>query len=445
MLNQLENYIKDQDLFTKDDTILVAISGGIDSVVMLDMLVKSGYTCGLAHCNFNLRGEESNADEEFVRNLALRYESPIFVISFNTKEYASENGISIQMAARELRYKWFEEIRVDNYYNYVALAHQKDDVLETFFINLLRGTGIKGLSGIKAKKDKIVRPLLFIGRNDIEQYCNDKSLIFREDSSNTETKYIRNKIRHNILPVFSEINQHFAQTMIDNISRFKEISDSFDDAIKMAFKHIVTSRNNNYYIDIEELRKFKHLSLYLYSYLKQFSFSKIEVDEIIKSLDGLSGKQFFSLTHRLVKDRSSLIITELHTINEQELYYINTEDKEIKQPVNLTFEIIDNILKLNIIKDSAFAYLDYDKLDFPLVLRKWKQGEYFIPFGMDGFKKLSDFFIDNKMSLPEKESTWIMSLGQDIVWIVGKRIDNRFRITEKTKKVLLVKLNFKKQ
>lgn len=441
MQKRFIKYINDKKLFTKDDNILIALSGGIDSVVMLDLLVKSGYNCGIAHCNFKLRGEESNADEEFIKTLALRYDISLFITSFDTKEYAMQNSISIQMAARELRYDWFEEIRNNNGFNYIALAHQMDDVIETFFINLTRGTGIKGLTGIKAKNNKLVRPVLFAKRTEIEKYSDEHNLIYREDSSNAETKYLRNKIRHNVLPVFNEINNHFSLTMLENINRLNEISDVLDSIVENTFESITSFENDSYLIDIKNLKQINHLPLFLYSYLKRFNFSRLETTEIINSLDGISGKQFFSSTHRVIKDREKLIITVINENEQQNVFYINSADREIKNPISLSMKLVDDVSNLEIKSDPAIAYIDYDKLIFPLVLRKWKHGEYFIPFGMDGFKKLSDFFIDIKMSIPEKENIWILALGDDIVWIVGKRIDNRFRIGKKTKRALVLSLH----
>ena len=243
------------------------------------------------------------------------------------------------------------------------------------------------------------------------------------------------------MPSFNEINDHFALTMLDNINRLNEIDNVLDSIINETFKGIITIDSNSFLIDIEELKQIEYLSFFLYSYLKSFNFSRLDTDEIINSLDGISGKQFFSSTHRVIKDREKLIITIRNENTEQSIYYINRNDREIHEPVYLSLEVLNDVSEIEIIPDPSIAYLDYDKLIFPLVLRKWKYGEYFIPFGMDGFKKLSDFFIDIKMSIPEKENTWILALGDDVVWIVGKRIDNRFRVTKQTKRALIIRLH----
>ena len=439
MLELFKNYIKENKLIDENDKVIVAVSSGIDSIVLLDLFSKTGIDFGIAHCNFGLRGDESDGDEEFVKQLAVKYSVNLNVKRFHTLRYAKEMGISIQMAARELRYDWFEEIRVKYSYNKIALAHQKDDTIETFFINLIRGTGIGGLTGISIDNHHLIRPLLFASREDINDYLKQNNLMHREDSSNSETKYLRNKIRHRIIPLFKEVNPRFDYTMIENITRLKEVEEIFNEAIESKYTELVTLINDEYFIDIELLRKTSNKSTFLYFILKRFEFNQSDVQDIIHSLDGQSGKTFFSPTHRLIKDRSKLIISPIFDYAEHR-YYIDENTLKIDKPLCMKFEVIPKTNDFLIDKSTHIAYLDYDKLVFPLVLRKWKYGEYFMPLGMDSLKKLSDFFIDKKLSISEKEKTWILSLGKDIIWVIGMRLDERFKITDDTNTILKVTL-----
>ena len=439
MLEIFNEYIKKNNLVSESDILLLAISGGIDSIVMLDLVSKAGLKFGIAHCNFKLRGEESDGDEEFVKKLSVIYKVPFYLTQFETANIAKEKGISIQMAARELRYNWFEKIRVENSYNKILLAHQQNDIIETFFINLLRGTGISGLSGIKAKNKYIIRPLLFAKREQLEIYSVKNNLIYREDSSNIETKYIRNKIRHDILPMFNEINPHFNNTMMGNISRLNDVEKVFNDSIEETIKKVTVFVNDDIHINISKLKSIDHLDTFLFSFLKKFSFNHNDIINIIASFNRLSGKKFFSPSHRLIKDRDALIISKIDFVDDNK-YYIDDNATEILTPIHLRLNIVKKTTDFVINKDSSIAYIDLDKIVFPIVLRKWKQGDYFMPLGMEKFKKLSHFFIDQKMSIPEKERIWLLSLGNEIIWVVGKRLDNRFKIDDHTKKVLIVSL-----
>jgi len=440
MLDNCQRYINRYSLFAETDRILLAVSGGLDSVVLLDLLTKAGYACGIAHCNFALRAEESDLDEEFVINLAEEKGLPVYVRRFETEEYARLNGLSVQMAARKLRYDFFEETRQKYDYSYISLAHHKDDIVETFLINISRGTGIRGISGIKPKSGKLVRPLLFAGRHEIQDYADSVRLMYREDSSNATTRYVRNKIRHQILPVFRQINPRFNETVIENIDRFYEAQMIYQEAIEAVRNNLVINNpDGSSGIKIGELLKLHNQRTYLFELLKPFGFNEDETAEIVQSLTSGSGKQFFSATHRLVKDRHLLLISDL-SVTAEELFYIERGTKEINEPIRLQFTYLENSGTPSLNKQSDIAFLDAGILDFPLVLRKWKQGEYFRPFGMKEFKKLSDFFIDQKMSIPEKEDTWILDSGGRIAWIVGKRIDDRFRVTPGTSVILKIEL-----
>ena len=431
MLNEFIKYCKKEKLFSEDDKILLAVSGGIDSVVMAELFFLAEYDFGIAHCNFKLRGKDSDKDEKFVKNLATKFKVPFFIKRFDTYKYSDENKISIQMAARELRYYWFTELLEKEDYKYTATAHHRDDSIETFFINLIRGTGISGLHGILPKQGNLIRPLLFAGRDEIEVFKKENKIKFREDKSNLSDKYLRNKIRHKLIPVIKEIEPEIEKVMQKNISRFSETENIYFKEIEKREKKIVKKETGKIIISIDELRKLKSLKTYLYEFLLPFNFTFSDVENITISLEGISGKQFYSPTHRLLKDRNNLIIAPLSE-NEIQEFFIEKTDKGILSPLRLKIKIEKNI---ELSSDKNIACLDYSKLEFPLILRKWKRGDVFVPFGMTGKKKLSDFFIDQKLSIIQKEQIWLLCSGENIVWIVGHRIDNRYRITKNTKQV----------
>ncbi len=357
---------------------------------------------------------------------------------FNTTEIARERGISIQMAARDLRYEWFEEVRKDQKYNLIATAHNLDDVLETFFINLSRGTGIRGLSGIPPKTGRIIRPLLFASREDIIEYARENGLSYREDSSNASEKYLRNKIRHKLLPMLEEQNASFRKSLMETISKLAETEKIFTEQMEDQKKKLLVYNKERILIPIADLKALESIKTILFEILSEYNFGSSTIEDIYKSLDSSPGKQFFSSSHRLVKDRDDLILTAL-VDDEKRKYYLELEESQVYDPVDLEWLVIENTETFDIPKDSNIACLDYDLLEFPLILRHWEKGDFFQPFGMKGMKKLSDFLIDNKVSIPDKENTWILAMGQKILWVLGHRIDERFRITEDTSKVLMLK------
>lgn len=439
MLGKFRSYIKENGLCTATDRIFVAVSGGIDSVVLLDLFVKAGYFCSIIHCNFQLRAEESDEDEKFVKDLAVSYGVPVFTKLFETEEYAQVNQLSIQMAARELRYEWFEEIRQEQGYDYVATAHNINDILETFIFNLTRGTGIHGLTGIKNKTNSIIRPLLFSTRQEIADYANTNSIKWREDSSNSTLKYTRNKIRHQILPLFEQINPKFTQTMIDNINRLSEAEEIFNQSITREKEELLKRDSSFLSISIESLRLLHPLKTWLYEILKDFNFTPPVISDIIESLDRPPGSQFFSKTHRITKDRGRLLIQPIREIPSKK-YYIEDPYREINEPVSLEMDIISKSDDLKFIDDPLVALLDLDMLQFPLIIRKWEQGDYFRPLGMKNLKKLSDFFIDLRLSIPEKENIWLLTSGPEIIWIIGFRIDDRYKIKKETKRIFKIRV-----
>ncbi len=442
MLDRFNSYIINKKLFKKDDQILLAVSGGIDSVVMTELFNLAGIKFAIAHCNFGLRGEESDGDELFVKELAQKKKVGIFIKRFETENYSAEQKISIQMAARKLRVDWFEDLIKESGFSYYATAHQLDDQIETFFINLFRGTGISGLHGILPKQGNLIHPLLFVYRKEIEEFVKLNNLEYREDSSNIKTDYTRNKIRHNLIPVIKDINPEYAEILSKNISRLRQAEEIYKHQVQNISDKILIKDKEAIKISVAELLKLHPLETYLFELISPFYFNYSDVKDIINSLDSTSGKQFFSSTHRIIKDREYLIIEESskkdNTIQPE--YYISTNDSFINFPVKLRISRFIKPVNFVPSKETSIAFLDEDKLKFPLKIRKWKTGDYFYPLGMNKKKLLSDFFIDNKFTIPEKEKTWIITSNNQIVWIVGFRIDNRFRVTESTERGFRIEL-----
>jgi tRNA(Ile)-lysidine synthase len=436
LLEKFNRFVKSQKWFSADTRVLLAVSGGVDSSVMMHLFNHAGIFCAIAHCNFRLRGKESDDDEIFVKEQAANLNLQFFVTRFDTEAFAAENHLSIQMAARELRYGWFEKVACANNFDFIAVAHNRDDTLETFFINLGRGTGINGLTGIPVASGKIIRPLLFAGRAEIEKYAEEKNIHFREDSSNASDKYLRNFMRHNIIPLFEDAFPHFRNSLSQNLEKLSDARILFQYAINLLIADIVRQENNLLYIDIPQLLKAPAPKTVLFEILRQYSFSSASIDEIFQLTQAIPGKQFYSSTHKLVKDRECFIVSKPDH-EHQTKFYIEENTTTINRPLNLSFEVLD-IDEVTIDRNAAVAQLDYKKLTYPLILRKWHAGDYFIPLGMSNMKKLSNFFIDIKLSIVDKENTWLLISGDQIAWIAGRRIDDRFKVTEETKVVLKI-------
>ena len=434
-LQRFEQYLSKECRVSSSDRVLIAVSGGSDSMCLLHLLIQLRMDIAIVHCNFQLRGHESDEDENFVRQQAEKYSIPCFVKKFNTSEYAQITGVSIQEAARELRYAYFEQIRQTHRYQWVATAHHADDSIETFFINLIRGTGLKGITGIKPINQTLIRPLLFAFRNEIEQYCNENQIPFRTDSSNFSDKYLRNYLRHHIIPAFEQLNPAFRSTMLRNMANFQQAAKIYQHYVSHELNPIAQYQPDGLItLSIKKITEQPSPSLALLELLQPFGFSPDTCNEIFRTLEGETGKEFFSTTHRLVRDRDQLVIAK-KTDDPNVKFYIEKDVKTVTQPIHL------NLMEYNAsdytIKDNPnIAALDADKIAFPLLLRHWQKGDYFIPLGMKNFKKLSDFFIDLKLSRIHKDRLWILANGQDIVWIVGLRIDDRYKLTPKTKRVL---------
>ena len=433
MKNKVQQFITEKSLFVREDKLILGISGGADSVCLMHVFLELGYSFELAHCNFNLRGEESDADEYFVKDLAKEHQLKIHIKQFDTLVYAAENKISTQMAARDLRYAWFEKLRIKSNAKYLAIAHHANDDVETFFINLVRGSGLKGFLGIKEKNNAIVRPLLSVSRLEIEQYLKDRGLVFREDSSNASVKYLRNKIRHELIPLLAQMNPSIQQTVKDEMRILDGVAQIYASKVEEVRKDLTQEKNGIVQLEISALLALNPLHSYLYELLSAYGFYAVEA--ISKALQGQSGKQFFSSTHQLVVDRENIFISLLN--KENEVFEITEKTISLVYPLEINFKVIAD---KTIIYDNNIAQLDVEKLKFPLTLRKWKQGDKFMPLGMKKFKKLSDFFIDSKFSIIDKQEQWLLCSGVDIVWVLGCRIDERYKLESNTKKVYIAQL-----
>lgn len=439
MFDRFIKNINQKQLIEPAQKVLLAVSGGIDSMVLFHLFEKSGLEYGIAHCNFQLRGDESDGDENFVREQVQQHGIPAFFESFDTREYADLKGISIEMAARELRYGFFERIRIENHYDYIVTAHHQDDLIETFFLNLSRKTGIKGLTGIKEIKGKVLRPLLFASRAEIEQYAAQNYIEYREDSSNNEDVFQRNFLRLKILPLFSELNPSFKKNFLASVQNLKAAEEVYLGSMNAEKVKVRTTEGEKARISIFELKHSLYPETLLHEILSEYGFNSAVIDEVYQSLETESGKQFYSKTHRVVKDREDLFISRMAVEEEEKLYYIEENDIELFAPMNLAIEKL-NAVDFEIIRDSRVACINRDEVNFPLLIRKWKHGDYFQPLGMTGFKKLSDFFIDQKIPLHEKENTWLLCSGKKIIWIMGHRLDNRFKVTPETEQVLKIEI-----
>ena len=445
MYTQFQTHISQHFPSLKEKKLLLAVSGGIDSMVLCDLFDRMGVQFDLAHCNFNLRGDSSDLDEAFVQKEALKRNLELFVISFDTKKYAKEKKLSIQMAARELRYNWFKEILTEHKIDYLVTAHHADDVLETFFINLSRGTGIDGLTGIPDHTSWIIRPMLPFTKTEIQAYAIKKELEWREDYSNEDTKYLRNKIRKELVPVLKELNPAFMNSFaaaLENLSGSRKIiKDKMDEVL---LEIIEPSANNNTEVlqfKVEKVMNYADNSAYLYQIFNPYGFNHWK--DIRSLLEAQSGKQVFSNTHRLIKHGNYLLLSPIEAKPDPSICF---EVKENQPFLNLDrdiirFESLDHIRQFRKNKATDLAQFDKSKLRFPLIVRKWRKGDYFYPFGMKGKKKLSDFFKDQKYSLLQKENIWLLCSGEDIIWLIGKRMDNRYKVTEKTKIILNVSLD----
>lgn len=438
-VNQFVNFIEQNSLFTPAAKILAAVSGGIDSVLMVHLLKAAGYDFGIAHCNFQLRGNEALRDQAFCRDLATTLGIPFHTINFDTKQYAAGNKISIQMAARDLRYQWFDTISQRANYEVVALAHHQNDTIETILLNLTRGTGIAGLHGILPKNGKLVRPLLFLNRAEIQTIVTTEGLTFVEDSSNASAKYARNKIRLEVVPKLKELNPSLEKTFENNLLHFRDLELLLELKLDELRQTLPQIHNDLTYLPITKVKKLSPKRLLLFKLLDEYGFNETTIDDLIASLDKHSGRVFESGTHTLLLDRENIILKQKTATHLTEVI-ISTTDHEANFGVyklNLLHD--DSPL---IIKDNPLAVsIDADKLVYPLKMRTWHEGDHFFPLGMKGKKKLSDFFINQKVPLHQKEEIPILVNGNgEIMWIGGYRPDERYKVSDNTKKVTIFEL-----
>ncbi|NVJ88278.1 MAG: tRNA lysidine(34) synthetase TilS [Flavobacteriaceae bacterium] len=427
MLQRFQEHINKNFPFIKGKKILIAISGGLDSVVLTHLLnVLKISEVALAHCNFKLRGIASDGDEIFVKKLSQKSSNQIFTAFFDTKTYATDNKISIQIAARELRYQWFQEIAKNHNFDYIATAHHADDNLETFLINLSRGSGLEGFTGIPSKNGNIIRPLLEFSRAEISNYATTNKLEWREDSSNAETKYIRNKIRHKIVPVLKEINPNLLESFTKTQEHLKESQQIIEDSISNIKKDIVEKDDSEntiiFKIDINKIKELSNPKAYLYQLLKDYNFT--EWNDLLQLLNAQTGKQVFSEYFRLLKNRNYLLLVSRNNESSINSFTeINENIKEITFPVHLSFTEINQVKT----QTKSSIYVDKDLLKYPLKVRKWENGDYIYPTGMQGKKKVSKYFKDEKFSQIDKENTWLLcNKENDVIWIINHRQDKRF-------------------
>ncbi len=423
MLYKFRKIVEKYKLWDVDDSLLVAVSGGLDSMVLLNLCRQLYNPIAVVHCNFNLRGKDSDADETLVRDFAKKYDLELHCASFDTKSYAMQNNISIEMAARDLRYAYFEQLCQKYHYTKILTAHHANDNAETLLLNLSKGTGIRGFTGIPRKRNKIVRPLLSFTREDLQKYAAQEKLSYREDKTNNEFVYQRNKIRHKIIPSLEEINPSVVQTLNANCERMQEVRAIYEDYVKIKLHQLVKENT----VLIEQLIKEEYSQSLLFEWLSPYGFSATVVENILKDLAATEEKQFFATSHRLVKSRGKLLLVDLW---KKKFSEYSITKKGIKTPIKLDIQDFNGV----IFKNKNIAYFDADTLKFPLLLRKWKEGDRFVPFGMRGSKKVSELFKDKKLTTLEKESIWVLCSEEAIIWVVGIRADEQHKIKETTER-----------
>ncbi|MBO9154303.1 tRNA lysidine(34) synthetase TilS [Chitinophaga sp. GCM10012297] len=438
MIGRLREFIREERIFNEGEGLLLAVSGGLDSSVLCHLLVKAGWKVELAHCNFMLRGAESDRDEAFVRSLGERYQAPVHVTRFDTAAYAEQHKLSVQVAARDLRYAWLERQRAALGLAAVVTAHHMQDNVETLWMNLSKGTGMAGLHGILPLQGHIARPLLFATREEIAAYAKEEGVAFVEDSSNITDKYTRNYFRHNILPPLQALFPDVVRQTGASIDRFREAEELYKQAVEEHKKKLLVKKGEEYFIPLVRFSQAKPLATIAYELLKPFGCSPAQASQVTALLDAEPGRYVTTASHRIVRDRKWFIVAPLNTA-EAGYFIIEKEQENLRLPnVAFRFQYAQNDTNA-VSANAAVACIDAAGLQFPLMLRRWKQGDYFYPLGMNRKKKLSRFFIDQKLSLPQKEKVWVLeSADKRIVWVAGMRIDNRFRVTEKTRQVLRI-------
>lgn len=425
------------DLIDTNEKVLVALSGGADSVFLLHILLEAGVACDAAHCNFHLRGEESYRDEQFVISMCRKMNIKLHRTDFNTIDYAKQQGISIEMAARDLRYDYFERLRSEWGYDKIAVAHHRNDNVETLLLNLIRGTGLKGLTGMQYRNGYIIRPLLDMSREEIEAYATEKGWQYVTDSTNLETDATRNKIRLEIIPLLKNINPSVMDTIQETIGRLNECHQLYAEAVE----RLKTKVQDGLQIKIKELQQITSPHTILYEVLSEYGFNNAQTNDIYEHLDGEPGKVYESNEWRLLRDREVLI---LRNKNEKVECLCNVLPLEgyVKVTANKTFIIERHLIDkdFSIPRSQDTVCLDMDKMEYPISVRLIQEGDKFVPFGMKNEKLISDYLTDRKRSVYDKESQLVVCSGNKIAWLVNERPDDRFRITENTRRILLIKV-----
>jgi len=435
MLEKFQNHIASRFPFLEGKKIFIAVSGGLDSMVMLHLFQQLPYDIAVLHCNFQLRGLESFGDQDFIQNYCDQNEIPLFSTKFDTEAFAKDYKLSTQIAARELRYSWFYELLETENFDYILTAHHADDNLETFIINLTRGTGLDGLTGIPEQNDKVIRPLLPFSREEILKYAEENNIEWREDSSNATNKYLRNKIRHDLVPILKEINLNFLNAFQKSQSYLQESKEMVEDASIMIYQQVAKEAGDDIHFDLNQLKKLPNYRSYLYQWLNEFGF--VAWNDIYDLVESQSGKQVFAAEFRLLKNRDTLILSPILEEDEKEEFKIDENVTDVNFPLKLKLSQVDDIT----IDSNKSIFVDAEKIQFPLVLRKWNEGDVFHPLGMKGqSKKVSKFFKDEKLSLIEKGKMWLLFSDNQIVWVVGMRQDERFKIENTTNKILKIEL-----
>jgi len=434
MLETVQRYIEKNELLPTGCKVIVGLSGGADSMVLLDLLTLLGYQCVAAHCNFHLRGDESQRDADFVRRWCKDIDIPFRSVDFDTHQYAANRKISIEMAARELRYNWFEVIRQQEDAEAIAVAHHKDDSVETLLLNLIRGTGIRGLTGISPKNGRVIRPLLCVSRSEIEQYLDERGIPAIFDSSNNDDRFLRNAIRLRVIPLLEQLNPSVKEAIHRTSQHLTEAEKVYTSAITEQTATLFQGEE----INIDALKRSPSPSSLLFEILTPLGFNPSVIEDITESINANPGKQFLGERYRVIKDRDTFLVTPLPETEIANVYTVEEDATSLNKPMMMQIRSLE--MPVAIEKNKSTLTVDRDLLHFPLLLRRWQAGDWFIPFGMKGRKKLSDFFTDRKMNLRDKEEVWVLLSGENLVWVVGERSDNRFRVTGKTKRVLQIRI-----
>ncbi len=430
------DFIQKNNLFSTKDRLLLAVSGGVDSVVLCELCRRAGFDFAIAHCNFKLRGADSDRDERFVEVLAKKFGVDFYITHFETAVIAKQEKKSIETAARDLRYAWFESIRGENGFAYIVTAHHAGDNIETMLMNFFRGTGIRGLRGMVPKNGRVVRPLLFARRNELEVFLEANELAFVSDHTNFEDDYTRNYFRNQVIPVVQKAFPQAEENLLRNIERFAGAEWLYNEAIDTYKKKLLEHKGAEVHIPVLKLLKLPALSTVLYEIISGYGFTAHQTEEVMALLQAETGKYVASATHRIIKNRKWLIIAPLATENALTILVEAGVDNIAYPGGKLTVAIMGE--PVDISTDTSVAQLDAALIQFPLLLRKWKTGDYFYPLGMTKKKKLNRFLGDLKLSVPQKENTWVLEMDKKIIWVVGRRIDDRFKVTAKTKEIQLI-------